>query len=76
MVVINEKGEESTYTWEKANIYMVDKPSGIINPGNLLNSITKLKIVDKYLTEITIEDKEKIEMNEDDVIEFIVNSLN
>ena len=33
MVVVNENGEESEYTWEKGNIYMVDKQSEIVNPG-------------------------------------------
>lgn len=76
MVVINVKGEESEYTWEKANIYMVDQVSKIVNPGYPLNSITKLKIIDKYLTDVTEEDKEKIKVSEDDVVDFIVNSLN
>lgn len=75
MVVINEYGEEFVYSWEKANIYFVNKVSKIINPGYPLNSITKLKVIDKFLTEVTDEDKEKIKTNEDDVVEFIVNSL-
>ena len=75
LVVINSLGEESSYTWEKSNIYMVDKLSDKINPGYPLNSITKLKIVDKYLTDITEEDKEKTKVNEDDVVDFIVKSL-
>lgn len=75
MVVINEKGEESNYTWEKSNIYLVSQVSNVINPGYPLNSITKMKIIDKYLSELTEEDKEKIKVNEDDVVEFICNSL-
>ena len=75
MVVINDKGEEFEYTWEKANIYMVDRVSEKINQGYPLNSITKLKVIDKYLTDVTDEDKEKIKVNEDNVVEFIVNSL-
>lgn len=42
-----------------------------INPGYPLNSISKYKIIDKYFTEITDEDKEKIKISEDDVVEFI-----
>ncbi len=76
MVVINENGEEFEYTWEKTNIYMVDQVSQTLNPGYPLNSITKLKIIDKYLTDATDEDKEKIKVSEDDVVDFIVNSLN
>ena len=75
MVVINDKGEEFEYTWKKDNIYMVDTVSDIINPGYPLNSITKLKMIDKYLTELTEEDKEKTKVDESDVIDFIVKAL-
>lgn len=76
MVVINDKGEESTYTWEKSNIYMIDTISEKINSGYPLNSITKLKTIDKYITDVTEEDKEKNKVDEKDVVDFIVNSLN
>ena len=76
LAVINEKGEESTYTWCKDNFYMVDIASDIINPGYPLNSISKYKIIDKYFTELTEDDKEKIKVNEDDVVEFIVKHIN
>ena len=75
LAVINEKGEESTYTWEKGNFYMVDTPSSIVNPGYPLNSISKYNDLDKYFTEATIEDLEKIKVNEDDVVEFIKNNI-
>lgn len=75
MVVINYKGEEFEYTWKKDNIYMVDTVSDVINPGYPLNSITKLKMIDKYLTELTEEDKEKTKVDESDVIDFIVKAL-
>lgn len=76
LAVINEKGEENTYTWSKGNFYMVEEPSNIINKGYPLNSISKYKDLDKYFTDITEEDKELIRVNEDDVIEFIVKSVN
>ena len=76
MVVINDKGEESEYSWEKNNIYFVDTPSDIINPGYPLNSITKYKGIEKYLSEVTEEDKEKVKVDESDVVDFIVKSLN
>ncbi len=76
LAVINQKGEESTYTWSKENFYMVEKPSDKINKGYPLNSISKYKNLDKYFTEITEEDKELIKVNEDDVIEFITKSVN
>ena len=75
MVVINEDGNESEYTWEKDNIYLVDTVSNTINPGYPLNSFTKYKGLDKYLSEITEEDKKLIKLDENDVFNFIVNSL-
>ena len=76
LAVINEDGEESTYTWSKGNFYMVDKPSDKINPGYPLNSISKYKDLDKYFTDITKEDQKLIKVNEDDVIEFITKCIN
>lgn len=75
LAVINEKGEESTYTWTKDNFYMVDTLSNIINPGYPLNSISKYKKIDKYFTDITQEEKELIAVNEEDVVEFIAEHV-
>ncbi len=75
LAVINEKGEEKTYTWCKDNIYMVDKISDKINPGYPLNSISKYKANNKYFTNITEEDKKLINVNEDDVVEFIAREM-
>ena len=71
LAVIDENGEEYTYTWEKANFYMVDTESEKINPGYPLNTISKYKVIDKYFTDTTDEDLKKIEVNEDHVVEFI-----
>ena len=71
LAVIDENGKESTYTWEKANFYMVDTESEKINPGYPLNTISKYKVIDKYFTDTTDEDLKKIEVNEDHVVEFI-----
>lgn len=71
LAVINEKGEESTYTWSKDNFYIVDTVSDKINPGYPLNSISKYKGIDKYFTDMTDADKALINVNEDDVIDFI-----
>ena len=73
--VLNEKGEEKTYTWCKDNFYMVDKISDKINPGYPLNSISKYKANNKYFTNITKEDKKLINVNEDDVVEFIAREM-
>ena len=75
LAVINENGEENTYTWEKGNFYMVDTPSSIVNPGYPLNSISKYNDLDKYFTEVTAADLEVIKVNEDDVVEFIKNNI-
>ena len=75
LAVINENGEESTYTWYKDDFYMVDTKSNIINPGYPLNSISKYKGIDKYFTEVSEEEKEKIRYNEDNVVEFIAKHI-
>ena len=75
LAVINEKGEESTYTWSKDDFYMVSTKSDKINPGYPLNSISKYKKLDKYFTEVTLEDMKLIEVNEDDVVDFIASHI-
>ena len=71
MAVINEDGEEATYTWEKDNFYMVSERSLDMNPGYPLNSISKYKKIDKYFTEVDEEDFRKVQVNEDHVVDFI-----
>ena len=75
LAVINQNGEESTYTWNKDNFYMVDKPSLVVNSGYPLNSISKYKELDKYFSEIDDNDKEIIKVNEDHVVDFIKNHI-
>ena len=75
LAVINEKGEEATYSWSKDDFYMVDNPSDKINPGYPLNSISKYKKLDKYFTDVTEEDMKLLEVNEDDVVEFIASHI-
>lgn len=75
LAIINKNGEEFTYTWCKDNFYMVDTLSDKINPGYPLNTISKYKLIDKYFTDITEEDKKKVKVNEDDVVEFIINHI-
>ena len=71
LAVINENGEEFTYTWYKDNFYMVSSKSDVLNPGYPLNSISKYKNLDKYFTDITDDDMNLINVSEDDVVEFI-----
>lgn len=75
LAVINGDGKEGTYTWEKADFYMVDKPSTIINPGYPLNTISKYKNIDKYFTEMSSEDKEKVKVSEEHVVNFIAEHI-
>ncbi len=44
--------------------------------SNNIKTITLYKDIDKYLTEINDEDKVKIKVDETDVVNFIVNSIN
>ena len=76
MAVINENGEENTYSWSKDDFYMVNIPSEKRHDGYPLNSISKYKKMDKYFTDVTEEDKESLKVNEDHVIDFIVTSIN
>ena len=71
MAVINEDGEEATYTWEKDNFYMVSERSLDMNPGYPLNSISKYKKIDKYFTEVDEENLREVQVNEDHVVDFI-----
>ena len=75
LAVINEKEEEATYSWSKDDFYMVDKPSDKINPGYPLNSISKYKKLAKYFTDVTDEDMKLLEVNEDDVVDFIASHI-
>ena len=72
-IIDNEK--ESTYTWSKEDFYMVDKPSDKINPGYPLDTISINKRLNKYFTDITEEDKIKLQEDESDVVEFIARSI-
>lgn len=75
LAVINEKGEEATYTWSKDNFYMVSSKSDKINPGYPLNSISKYKKLDKYFTDVTLDDIKILNNNEDDVVDFIATHI-
>ena len=75
LAVINEKGEETTYSWFKDDFYMVSTRSDKINPGYPLNSISKYKKLDKYFTDVTDEDMKLLEVNENDVVDFIASHI-
>lgn len=78
MVIYNGK-DAKTYTWNKSNFYFVDTPSKKRNPGYPLDSIAIIPEFNKYLVELTEEEKKsnvRSDQNKDNsVIEFIINSL-
>ena len=74
MVIYNGK-EAKKYTWSKSHFYFVDKPCEKRNPGYPLDSISIMPEYNKYFVELTDEEKNKNIQKEDDVIEFIVKSL-
>lgn len=74
MAIINNN-KEYTYSWSKNDFYLVSTRSNIINPGYPLNSISINKKLNKYFTDMTLDDKEIVKENEDHVIDFIVKSL-
>lgn len=74
MAVVN-KGKEVTYSWSKDDFYIVDKPSDKVSPGYPLNTISINKKLNKYFTDLTEEDKTKLQENESDVVTFIVENV-
>ena len=73
MAIYNGK-EVKTYTWDKSNFYFVDTPCEKINPGYPLDSISIIPEYNKYLVELTNEEKGPKE-HRDDVVEFIINNI-
>ena len=73
MAVING-GRESTYTWSKEDFYMVDRPSDVVEPGYPLNTISVNKKLNKYFTEMTEEDKLKVQEDESNVVDFLAKA--
>lgn len=70
-----KNGKEYTYTWQKNDFYLVDQPSNIINPGYPLNTISVNKKLNKYFTDLTEKDKQTIQEDESDAIEFITRNV-
>lgn len=77
MVFYDEKGARK-YTWSRNSMYLVDKVSEKRDERYPLNSISIVPEYNKYLVDLTKEEKMEInkKCNEDGVIEFIVNSVN
>lgn len=73
-MAIYDGREVKTYTWEKSHFYFVDKPCEKINPGYPLDSISIVPKYNKYLVELTNEEKSSKE-HRNDVIEFILKNI-
>lgn len=74
MAIINN-GKEYTYTWSKEDFYITNTKSNKIDPGYPLNSISINKKLNKYFTDITLEDQRNIQEDETNVIDFIIKSI-
>lgn len=76
MVICNNNGTEK-YSWTKDHFYFVDKPCEKRNQGYPLDSISIVPEFNKYLVDITEEDKKQYKKkdNIDNVIEFITNNI-
>lgn len=74
-IAVIKNGKEFTYTWNKEDFYIVDKPSHKINPGYPLDTISINKKLNKYFTDITEDDKKDIKEDESDVVEFLCKNL-
>ena len=76
-MVIYDGKKAKEYTWSKSDFYFIDKPCEKRNPGYPLDSISIVPAYNKYLVELTSEDKSKLdkETNHNDVIEFILKNI-
>lgn len=74
-MAIYNGSETKQFTWSKENFYFVDKPCEKRNPGYPLDSISIMPEYNKYFVELTQEEKKSKTNNDDNVIDFIVNSL-
>ena len=77
MVLISENGTYE-YSWSYDDFYLVDKVNAKRNPGYPLDSISIDEKLNKYFVDMTEEDriKNKKQDKDDEVINFIINSLN
>ncbi len=78
-MVIYDGKEAKKFTWTRGNFYFVDTPSKTRNPGYPLDSITIMPEFNKYLVELTDEEKHCNKRNDyakdGEVIDFIANSI-
>lgn len=77
-MVIYDGKQKKEFSWSKSNFYFLDTPCAKRNPGYPLDSIAFVPEFNKYLVELTSEEKSANNnaSKDDAVIDFIVNSLN
>ena len=77
MVLIND-GDTYKYSWSYNDFYLVSSVNEKRNPGYPLDSISIDEKLNKYFVDMTEEDriKNKKQEKDDEVIAFIINSLN
>lgn len=78
-MAIYDGKDVKTFTWTKGDFYFVGNPSPILNEGYPLDSISVLPDTGKYFVDLTREEKDKYknkDAKDDDVIKFILQSLN
>lgn len=73
---INGK-EIKTHTWSKDHFYFIDKPSTQRNPGYPLDSISIIPEFNKYLVELTEEERRsyKEQKSTEGVVDFITKNI-
>ena len=76
-MVICNNDKVQKISWSKDHFYFIDKPCEKRNPGYPLDSITIVPEFNKYLVELTEEDKKayKKKDNIDEIIEFISSNV-
>ena len=76
MVVCSNNGVKE-YSWSKSHFYFIDKPCEKRNPGYPLDSISIIPEYNKYLVELSDEDKKSYNEkdNTNDVIKFILDNI-
>ena len=76
-VVIYDGKDVKKYSYSKDKFYFIDKASKQRNPGYPLDSISIIPKYNKYLIELTKEEKEENKKEQNtEVFDFIVNALN
>ena len=76
-LVLYDGKEKKEYVWSRGNTQLVDSASDIRSPGYPLSSILKITKYNKYVVELTEEEKKSDTLydKDDDVIEFIAQNV-